>query len=545
MIKSPNNYSPFRKSENCLKRRACVLNIMEQNGSISHEEKITANNEPLPLPRQQENKNKSYAFFVLDELEELAEKYNFNVGGKIEIQTFMDEKLQNFFVELSAKNKDCGVAYLALDNQTGGFKACVSSIGNAHRLPGSILKPLLVYAPAIEEDYLSPATPILDEPIDYNGYAPQNYDGKCRGYVSARECLEQSLNIPAVKILSSVGVSKCTDYLQKMGLQVEQEDKSLALALGGMKHGFTLKELLSAYSVFPNAGVMQNCGFIQSVKINGASVYQNPKTSKQVFSPETAYLTTDMLKSTAERGTAKKLNNLPFEIAAKTGTVGTKNGNTDAYALSFTTKDSLAVWCGNADNSKINCTGGGTPCNYLKEINEYLYEEYKRQGEEIPPFQMPKTVVKIELDKPSYYATHTIMLADENAPANYRFFELFKKSAIPLDKSLSFTFPSILTPSVCLTENAVHITLNPNSPTYYQYRIERSDYATHTTLYEGNFIPEFVDNTIEKGQNYTYSVTPIYKDKIGKKILLPSISTQENSTVMEDKKIRETEWWNK
>ncbi|MBQ5930010.1 MAG: hypothetical protein IIX02_04380, partial [Clostridia bacterium] len=77
------------------------------------------------------------------------------------------------------------------------------------------------------------------------------------------------------------------------------------------------------------------------------------------------------------------------------------------------------------------------------------------------------------------------------------------------------------------------------------YKIERSDYATHTTLYEGIFTPEFIDDTIEKGKNYTYTVTPIYKENVGKKITLPCISTQENSTIIEDKKISETEWWNK
>lgn len=545
MIKSPNNYSPFRKSENCLKRRACVLNIMEQNGSISREEKISANSEPLPTPRQQDNKNKKYAFFVLDELATLAEKYAFRIGGKIEIHTYMDEKLQAHMEELSKTESGYGKAFLALDNQTGGFKACISSIGNAPRLPGSLLKPLLVYSPAIEENFLSPATPILDEAINYNGYSPQNYDGKYHGYVSARECVEQSLNIPAVKVLSSLGVSKCVSYLEKIGLSVEEEDKSLALALGGMKHGYTLSELLSAYSVFPNGGEKQTCGFIKEIKINGASVYQKPKTAQRVFSAETAYLMTDILKSTVANGTAKKLRGFPFEIASKTGTVGTKNGNTDAYALSYTAKDCIAVWCGNADNSKIACTGGGEPCNYLKKINEYLFEDYQKQGKQIPLFAKPKNIVKIQLDKPAYYATHTILLADENAPADYRFAELFKKDAIPLDKSTSFTFPSIVTPTVKLDKNTVIITFNPQSPTYYQYKIERSDYATHTTLYEGIFTPEFIDDTIEKGKNYTYTVTPIYKENVGKKITLPCISTQENSTIIEDKKISETEWWNK
>ena len=546
IIKSPNNYSPFRKSESCLKRRACVLGIMEQNGSISHKQKLTALNEALPTPHKQENKSKKYAYFTLDELASLADECGFHIGGKIEIQTFMDKNLQAYMEELSTLESDYGKAFLALDVKTGGFKACISDIGNVCRLPGSILKPLLVYAPALQEDYLSPATPILDEAIDYNGYSPQNYDGKYHGYVSARECVEQSLNIPAVKILSSLGVSKGVKYLEKMGVPVQKEDESLALALGGMKHGYKLTQLLAAYSVFPNGGLMQSSGFIKEIKINGATVYKKTNVAKRVFSDETAYLMTDMLKSTVSRGTAKKLRDLPIDIAAKTGTVGTKNGNTDAYALSYTTKDCLAVWCGNADNTKIDCTGGGAPCNYLKKLNEYLSTEYENNGEQLSPFVQPKGIVKIELDKPSYYATHTMQIADDNAPADFRFCELFKKGAIPLDKSTSFTFPSIVSPSIFLENNHVVIRFNPHSPTYYRYKIERRDYATHTTIYEGEFIEEFIDYGVESNKTYTYVITPTYKDALGKKVTLPSISTStKNSTIVEDNKIRETEWWNK
>ena len=544
MIKSPNHYSPFRQPDNCKKRRSCVLKIMQDNGSITQAQRQEAENTPLPAHMPQTSQDKNYPSFVMDELTELAEKYNFRITGRIEIQTYMDKSLQDYIETLGKTHTESGKSFIVL-GKDGGFKAALSSVGNAKRLPGSVIKPLLVYAPAVEENCLSPATQILDNPIEYSGYAPQNYDGKFHGYVSTRECIEKSLNVPAVKVLSSLGISKCVAYLEKMDLKVQEEDKTLALALGGMKHGFSLTDLLGGYSVFTNNGEKITCGFIETIKVNGAVVYKKPTSAHRVFSPESAYLLTDMLKTTAQRGTAKKLRDLPFDVAAKTGTVGTKNGNTDAYALSYTTQDCIGVWLGNADGSKIEYTGGGLPCNYLKEINEYIYAKNKNADNYPAPFSQPQSVVKVELDKPTYYDTHTILRADDNSPVEYRFSELFKKSAIPLNKSTSFTFPSIQSPTISRTKNGVQIQFNPHSPSYYTYRIERSDYASHTTVYEGKFIPIFTDDSVEKNKVYTYTVTPFYQEKIGKTITLPTISTNKADThLIEDKKILETDWWN-
>ena len=97
-----------------------------------------------------------------------------------------------------------------------------------------------------------------------------------------------------------------------------------------------------------------------------------------------------------------------------------------------------------------------------------------------------------------------------------------------------------------MTESKVVITLNPASPTYYHYRIDRSDYATHTTVYEGKFLSQFVDEHVEKDKYYTYTITPIYKNNVGQAIVLPTVfTTTHDSTLIEDKQISQTEWWKK
>ncbi len=539
LVKSPNHYSPFKNAEKCARRKSVVLAAMEKNGSITKKERTTADEQPLPL-NPTSKRETGYLSFVFDELTALAEEYSFTVGGKIEIYTYLDEATQKEVERIAANYTESDKTLLVLDKESRGFKACVSTLGNRPRLPGSLIKPLLVYAPAIEENLLSPATPILDEKINYGGYSPENYDGKYHGYVSARECVEKSLNIPAVKILESLTVEKGAAYLKKLGLDVCKADKSLALALGGMKEGYTLKELLSAYASFANGGLIEACRFISSVKINGLPVYQRKSNVKRVFSEETVHLTTDMLKGTAMRGTAKKLRSLPFEIAAKTGTVGTKNGNTDAYALSYTTRDVAAVWLGNADNKEISCTGGGTPCNLLFQINQALFNIYQSRSQEIENFPSCDKVKKVYLDRESYYDTHTMVLADELSPNTARISELFKKSAIPLSKSTSYTNPTISPPKIQLKNGTVVITFD-KCPTYYTYRIDRYDYATHTTIYEGEYLASFTDEQLEEGKNYQYTITPIYQNKIGASITLPSITTKSEFVIDEEKVPKE--WW--
>ena len=540
LIKSPNNYSPFKNAESCQKRKATVLSLMLKNGYLTENERAAALQEPLPTAPKRQRANDGFLTFVFDELEELAKERQFRLGGNIQIFTELDQILQSQVNEIAQRAQGCDKTLLVLDGEKKRFKACVSTVGNIPRLPGSLIKPLLVYAPALEENLISPATPILDEKVNYGGYAPENYDGKFHGYVSARESLAKSLNIPAVKVLQSLGVEKAVAYTDKLGLQVDKSDYSLALALGGMKNGFPLRDLVSAYATFQDGGRTTDCAFIKEIRINGICVYRHKPKGERAFREETAYLATNMLQSAVKDGTAKKLRDLPVQIAAKTGTVGTDKGNTDAYALSYTTKDVTAVWLGNADNTLIEHTGGGLPCTLLHDINEALLQGYTAHKIHPAPFPRPQGVVEVALDKQSYYDTHTMLLADDIAPIDFRFTELFQKDAVPTKKSYFFTCPSISTPTVALTSGGVKITFPAQAPSVYRYRIERYDYTTHTTVYEGEFLPQFTDTKIEPNKRYLYTVTPLYADKTGKSVQLPEINTAN----LPGDKIAEKEWWN-
>lgn len=542
LVKSPNNYSPFKNPDRCLSRRNCVLKLMHQNKSITKKEYESALNATLPPMYTHFNHNFGYLNFVFDELSVLSEKHDFHLGGNIEIHTYLDPTLQTNIEDICQNVQGCDKNVMVLDNQTHGFKACVSDVGNIRRLPGSLIKPLLVYTPAIEENLLSPATPILDEKVNYNGYAPENFDKNYHGYVSARECVEKSLNIPAVKVFSSLGVEKGIEYLNKLHLPTEKDDASLALALGGMKNGFTLKELMDGYCVLSNDGKYMNGSFISKIRINDDVVYQKENNYEQVFSPESAFLMTDMLKSTAQTGTAKKLRGLPFEIAAKTGTVGSEKGNTDAYALAYTTKDTVGVWLGNKNNAYIEHTGGGLPCNLLSTIHAYLYENYQTKNQSIDPFTQPKNVHMISLDKMAYYDTHTIMQAENITPIEYQFKELFKADTIPLQKSRTFSNPTISEPKISLENNRLTIQFD-NMPAFYQYKIDKYDYVTHTTVYFGDYTKAFIDKDLETNKSYIYTITPVYKNNYGTPITLPAITTKGGNFNITDSNIMQEDWW--
>lgn len=544
LVKSPNNYSPFKNPENCQRRKETVLKGMLKNGSITDEELQTALSEPLPKTPSVSERAVGYAHFVFDELSALSERYDFTVGGRIEIYTYLDKKLQEKLENIAEKHKETDISANVISAKTHGFSACISTVGDIKRTPASLLKPLLVYAPALESGQISPATPILDEKIRYGEYAPENYDGKFHGYVSVRESLATSLNIPAVRVLETLGVANGAKYLEKMGLRVDKEDLSLALALGGMQNGYSLQNLTSAYTALQSGGNYYESGFIRAVKINGEEVYTRTPVSTNVFSTSTAYLTTDMLKTAVQSGTAKKLRTLPFPIACKTGTAGTARGNTDAYAISYTTKDIVGVWLGNADNSYIDYTGGGMPCNYLLDIHAYLNERYASLGERIEDFPIPDDVVSVSLDKIGYYDTHTIRLADDNSPLEYRFTELFKKFACPTQKCDIFTNPTIISPVLRYESGKVFIDFDKQSPRFYTYKIERYDYVTHTTVYNGEYLPTFVDQDVQSDKNYIYSITPIYKETAGQTITLPAVTTKTvPPTNPKDLEIIQKPWW--
>lgn len=536
LLTSPNNFSPFKNPQKSLARRNTVLKNMKDCGFIDNEtyEKSTA----LPLSAVQNDKkerNYSYLNAVFNEFEEL-DVNPYGQFSELNIKTYLNGEIQNF---LDSTNVQSDYSFF-IRNQNGGVVAFKSTIGNAKRQIGSTAKPIFVYAPALEEKKLNIFTKINDEPINYGGYSPENYDKKYHGRVTVAESIKQSLNVPAVKTLNSLNLDDVAKYAEKMNIKLSDEDKTLALALGGMKEGLTLKELCDGYAAFANHGDFSSSRFIKEISDqNGTILYKNEPSHTTVFSAGTCSLINDVLCQTSKSGTAKKLKDFDFDVACKTGTCGTKEGNTDAYSVAYTSDYCIGVWLGDKDNKKLQLTGGKDCCNVTRQL---LSEIYKNGA--CAPLDKTTGTVTIEIDGEEYEKNDKILLSDENAPQLNKLTVKCLQGNDSYERTSRFTSPIIKKPSILVNNSQVTISLCQTK--YYSYIIKRQNNGKSDIIYDGQWKENIIDQP-DEGE-YVYSITPYFvsngKKFTGKEIIMPRIivRTEKNTDKIPD--IAFKDWYN-
>ena len=442
MLKSPAKYSPIKNYNNSLTRRNLVLNEMYKDGKINTEDFTKLKDEKivLNLNRERHNKLNSYSQAAIDEAGKLlglpARQLALN-GYKI--YTYQNQEKQKALEEaFNKQNINCDSAGIVIDNEKGAISAYIGSssykILDAKRQPGSCIKPILVYAPALNEDIIYPCTQLLDEKVSINGYSPKNVGNVYHGYVSARDALAKSINVPAVKVLSYVGLDKAKSYAEDMGLVFDKQDDSYTLALGGMTYGVNLVQLCGAYSTFANEGNFIHPHFVSFITDkNNKLVYINKHTSTKVLREDSAYLMTDMLKTCASSGTAKKLSSLNCEIASKTGTVGKQNSkqNLDAWNVSYTKEQTCGVWLGELDNTPIDYVGGNQPTEIVKNYFERIDDNSH--------LTKPSSIVERTIDSTALNQEHKVVLANIYMPERYTQLEMFSSFNLPNEISSKFT----------------------------------------------------------------------------------------------------------
>lgn len=521
LLTSPNNYSPFKNPDKCLKRRNTVLNAMLECKYI--DEYTYRENVNMPINAVKSNEESDYASYisaVFDELDDGGIDYYALTDGCI-IKTYLDTSVQK---HIDSLEYPCDNAVIVTDNASGGIKAYRTTISGAKRQPGSTAKPLFVYAPAINEGLLSPATRLLDEKIDYNGYSPENFDKKYHGYVSVKDSLKYSYNVPAVKALNSLTVKTCEKYLAAMDLRLDNDEKNLSLALGGMKHGLSIKELADKYSIFACKGRYRPSRFIKEIlNKEGKTVYCGDFAASSVFSEGTCSLINEILIETTKEGTAKKLKNLGYDIATKTGTCGNSEGNTDAYTVSYTGDSCFAVWLGDRDNKRTQITGGTDCCKIMKSVLQSYYAEKKPQA-----LDTTCGTVQINIDREEYTLNNKIIIADPVCPKlNVMSIRVLSGNATR-QVSDRFTRPTISTPTISVKNGTINIELCQTK--YYSYIVNRVNNGKIDIIYDGKWQKTITD-TPQEGV-YIYSVTPYYSDGnkryFGKEIVLPSVNIGNN-----------------
>lgn len=535
MIKSPSKYCPIKHPDNALKRRNLVLSEMEKDGAISADEAVRAKSQPINLEINTEHKNKlnSYSQASIDEAEEILHLPAQQIALQgYKIYTYQNEKLQNDLNDaIDSVNIESNFAGIVVDNLSHGVVAFRGDgnykILDCPRQPGSCIKPVLVYGPALNEDIIYPCTQILDEKTDISGFSPKNVGGVYHGYVSARESLAKSINIPAVKILSYVGIDKAKQYAEEVGINFDEKDEGYCLALGGMTYGVNVLQLAGAYSTFANAGMYSAPKFISFITDkNGKIVYINKPQEKQVFRQDSSYLLTDMLKTCTESGTGKKLAELGMPLASKTGTVG-KSGtkqNLDAWNVSYSPNLTCAVWLGNLDNSPIDCTGGNQPTQIVKNF----YSKNKESND----FEKPDMIVEKKIDTTELEENHRVVLANDYMPERYTKAEMF--SIFNLPKSYSDKFAVAKSPNVTskVENNEAIMTFVANE--YMTYEIYDNSKLVKTLSGQNGKQSVAVPLTKEK---QTFVIKSYYT-------LSPEIEDEKEITfVKKDKPVNNKKWY--
>ena len=474
IVKNPLKNSPLNSVENAISRRNLVLKLMFDQGyvtEIEYQEAVQENFEKPEIKEQAQRKNIPYTQVVISESAKIlgiSEKDVITKG--YEIHTYYKENEQKvlnsayFSKDLAVDNAE--KSFIIADNATGGVSAYIGSINYSpyeyRRQSASTLKPLLSYASALEKGLILPDSPILDQKESFGEYSPNNYQNCYMGWTSVRDSLAVSSNVCSVKLLEMASTEYAFELLNNFGIALDAND-GLATALGGTTYGQTPIELTRAYMTIANGGINRKISFIKAIyDRNGKQLYSHDSGENRVISSETAYFLTDMLLEVAKTGTAKKLSNLPFEVASKTGTCGNENGNFDAWNLSYTTTHTVCAWYGSSDYSKpleLTVSGGTYPTIATKYIYSCLNTP--------PKFKAPTTIYTAEIDKFSYDNYHIVELASENTPEEYRKEVLLSEnSTITTSNYFENSIPEDF--NVVLGDGEIIITLTPSDKFNYE-----------------------------------------------------------------------------
>lgn len=263
-------------------------------------------------------------------------------------------------------------AVMVMDNQSREVVAYVGSQDfkdSAHagqvngvaaiRQPGSTLKPLL-YGLCMDQGMLTPKMTINDVPVNYSGYAPENYDQKFHGSVTLEYALEHSLNIPSVKMLQQLGKEKLIHKLSVAGFRQVAKDRNklgLSMILGGC--GTSLEELTALFSAFANNGSYQAPRFVDS---------PTPGSSTQLLSPAAAFMVTTILSKISRPDFPinwQATEHMP-KIAWKTGT---SYGRRDGWSIGYNRRFTVGVWIGNFSGTGVaDLSGANTATPLLFKI---------------------------------------------------------------------------------------------------------------------------------------------------------------------------------
>jgi penicillin-binding protein 1B len=569
MIKNPNRFAPHKNAEQAANRRKWIISEMGKNGSVDSQTAQNAVNSELALAQPKLNDKSIAPYFVDSITKELSTRFdrdylNTNFNTRVystidtELQALAEQAVANQLAKLdkiyAKRNLKLQASLVSIEPRTGQVLAMVGGrnylesqfnrVTDAKRQPGSVFKPF-VYATAIENGK-SPMNVYQDAPTKFDvkygkDYEPANYGNSyTKTNITLKTALAKSSNIVAIKTALDTGLQAVANKAKEFGFDKIEAYPSIALGTAEV----TPLQLAAAYATFANGGKEVKPTFVNKiVSGDGELLYLTRESIKQIVSPQTAYILTDMMSAVVARGTAQKANGALGKDLAFVGKTGSSK---DGWFVGYTPNLVTVAWIGFDENEDINATGG--------EVALPLWTEYMKSVVETRPefggrsFAVPEGLMTVNVDSETgmladQYCPHKeLMIVKANSVSNYYCFK---------HRPLQETF----TAEKYDTEKFEGENFSDSSDlAYYQSESEPNNQSPRTQQIEAKSVTiENSANSEETNENSTYKNTELNRlennVEVKKPIAAPTvplpakpkaISTTENKVNESPRKASET-----
>lgn len=466
IVKNPYAYNPIRFPEECQKRRNDVIWAMQDQHKISEAEADAIYDHPVTLVERNESDTEDavgntvfnwYTEAVFNEVQEdLMETYGYSkysagmaiYTGGLKIYTCMDPEVQKVLEEvytndteyfpMSQSSMQPESAMVICDPYTGDVLGLVGGRGEkvtnrilnratgTQRPPGSSIKPVSVYAPALDAGIITYASVYDDVPVNFgtdpdNPKAwPANLPYVYRGLTNINSAIERSVNTIAVRVLQDLTPQKSYDFVtQKLGFSTVYDQITTAsgavmsdidlspLALGQLTYGISVKEITAAYSIFPNDGVFNSPRlYTKVVDSNNETILSNDRETEIVISEQSASVMTKMLYNVVNDPEGTAVGNITLknsvDVAGKTGT---STADFDRWFVGFTPYYVGGCWVGYDTNIALSAFGANPACIVWDKVMTMLHQKYidaaANGGEALKTFETAVGVIEAEFCKDS------------------------------------------------------------------------------------------------------------------------------------------------
>ena len=401
LLHAPNYLDPYHNYDLAVQRRNVVLAKMKELGMITNTQYISAKNEKIRLhDGGGSTVDRKYPYYVDAVLNEAVSRYGLTQDEILtrgyRIYTEMDQNIQAGLEKVYSRSslfprgrggETVQSGSVLLDPATGGVRALVGGRGDhvfrgfnrATQLraqPGSSIKPLVVYTPALEKGYTYNSE-LKDEPTSFGDYKPENYTKTYQGQVPMYKAVEESMNVPAVWLLNEIGLKNGLNSLKAFGIPYDKQDENLAIALGGMSSGVSPLQMADAFAVFPNGGKRNDGHLITKiVGPTGNIIAEHKQKTTAVTSKSVTNRMTSMLLNVVESGTGKQAQVKGVQIAAKTGSTQLPfpgiDGTKDQWMVGYTSDLVGAVWIGYDQTDREHYLPSNSSTNVVPIFREMM-----------------------------------------------------------------------------------------------------------------------------------------------------------------------------